>query len=120
MTERLLLDEHYSPAIAAALSERGFDVVAVGGHADLAGKPDAALIEWAAAADRRIVTENIKDFVPLTEAARSAGQPVARLLLVSSRRFPRGRGRIGSIVDALEAWLGRPIPPGHADQEWFA
>ncbi len=37
---KLLLDEMWSPAIAAALRERGHDVVAVAERSDLRGKPD--------------------------------------------------------------------------------
>ncbi|MDR1189644.1 MAG: DUF5615 family PIN-like protein [Bifidobacteriaceae bacterium] len=120
MTERLLLDEHYSPVIATVLRERGFDVRAVAVDPDLVGQPDATLITVAAAAQRRIVTENVKDFVPLTDAARQAGQPTARLLLVSPKRFPRGEDRIGPMARALDEWLRRPTPAGHADQEWLA
>ncbi|MDR1294140.1 MAG: DUF5615 family PIN-like protein [Bifidobacteriaceae bacterium] len=120
MTEQLLLDEHYSPVIAKTLRERGFDVRAVSADADLRGQPDARLIALAAADDRRIVTENVKDFVPLTEIARADGQGAARLLLVSPRRFPRGNERIGLMIIALETWLLHPTAPSRTDQEWLA
>ncbi len=106
MTERMLLDEHYSDAMAVALRARGHDVVAVVAHPDLRGASDPEVFRWAAEARRRVVTENIKDFRPLLIAALHADAPAASLLLVPPRRFPRGRGdRTATIVGALDTWL---------------
>lgn len=104
MTVRLLLDEHYSDVIAVVLRERGHDVVSVVADAGLRSSSDAELFRWAADAGRRIVTENIKDFRPLLMAAMGSGEPVASLLLVPPRRFPRGRGA-APMIAALTEWL---------------
>lgn len=116
----LLLDEHYASEIAEALRSRGHDVVAVVSEAHLRSQFDANLFRWAAVAGRRIVTENSKDLRPLLAAAYDSGGPVARLLCVSPRRFPRGDGRrTAVIVDALGAWLEAPDVRTRPDEDWL-
>jgi hypothetical protein len=63
--ESLLLDEMFSPALAATLAGEGFDVLAVAGHRLLASLSDPQIALWAAHSDRRVVTENVRDFAPL-------------------------------------------------------
>ncbi|MGX1793595.1 DUF5615 family PIN-like protein [Microbacterium sp. NPDC055312] len=106
MTERLLLDENYGEAIAAALRALGHDVVSVVADDALRAATDAVVFASAAAEGRRVVTENIKDFRPLLVTALGRGEAFAPLLLVSPRRFPRGSGdRAAAITAALAAWL---------------
>lgn len=120
MTTRLLLDEHYSEAIAVALRDLGHDVVSVVAHADLRGANDPDVFRHAAEAGRRIVTENIKDFRPLLLQAAASGAPVAPLLLVPPRRFPRGRGdRTAVIAAVLHAWLARPDADARPVEDWL-
>jgi len=108
VTIRLLLDEHYSADIATALQDLGHDVLAVVADPELRGASDPELYRHAAANDRRIVTENVKDFRPLLLRAVATGAPVAPLLLVPPRRFPRGRGdRTAAITAALRGWIER-------------
>jgi predicted nuclease of predicted toxin-antitoxin system len=120
MTARLLLDEHYAEDIAAALRSTGHDVVATVSDAELRGTSDPELFHHAAEKDRRIVTENIKDFRPLLLQAIATGSPTAPLLLVPPRRFPRGRGdRTAVIVTALRAWLDHPDAPRRPVEDWL-
>lgn len=120
MTVPLLLDEHYSQAIAAALSAQGHDVLAVVSSSDLRGSSDPELFRWAAANGRRLVTENVKDFRPLLMEALAAGTAFAPLLLVPPRRFPRGRGdRTAVIVAAIHAWLVRPDAKRRPAEDWL-
>jgi len=120
MTVGLLLDEHYSEMIAAALREQGDDVVAVVSDPDLRGASDAEVFRFAAGQGRRIVTENIKDFRPLLLKAAASGTDAAPLLLVPPRRFPRGRGdRTAAIVVALHAWLTRPDVAERPVEDWL-
>ena len=105
MSRALLLDEHYAPRLALELRERGHDVVAL---LDLPGGPalaDPEVFALAAQAGRRVVTENVRDFRPLLVAALESGRPVAPLLLVPARRFPRDRARSTVLVEALLLWL---------------
>ena len=121
MTARLLLDEHYSAEIAYRLRADGHDVLAVAASAELRAQSDAEIFRRAAAQDRRIVTENIKDFRPLLIRAYQEGTPVAQLLLVSPKRFPRGTGdRAHAIIAALAAWLRRPDVLERPDEDWLA
>ncbi len=121
MTARLLLDEHYSDAIAAALRAAGHDVVASVADAELRGASDPELFQHAVAHRRRIVTENVKDFRPILLQAVGAAGPVAPLLLVSPRRFPHGRGdRTTTIVMALRAWLDRADTERRPLEDWLA
>lgn len=121
MTERLLLDEHYGEAIAAALRELGHDVVSVVADDTLRAASDAVVFASAAAEGRRVVTENIKDFRPLLLAALGRGESsFASLLLVSPRRFPRGSGdRAAVITAALAAWLEGVDAGSRPVEDWL-
>ena len=110
---RLLLDEMFSPAIAAELRQLGHDVIAVADRPDLRSKPDPEIFAWASAEKRWLLTENVKDFRPIMLRALPAGAPGCGLLFTSSRAFPRSRKNPGPLIRALDAWLtaGRPAPP---------
>jgi predicted nuclease of predicted toxin-antitoxin system len=110
---RLLLDEMFSPAIAAEFRALGHDVVAVADRPDLRSKSDEEIFAWASAEKRWLLTENVKDFRPSMLRALSAGAPGCGLLFTSSRAFPRSRKNPGSLIRALDAWLtaGPPAPP---------
>jgi predicted nuclease of predicted toxin-antitoxin system len=110
---RLLLDEMFSPAIAAELRQLGHDVMAVADRPDLRSKSDEEIFAWASAEKRWLLTENVKDFRPIMLRALPAGAPGCGLLFTSSRAFPRSRKNPGSLIRALDAWLttGPPAPP---------
>lgn len=110
--ESLLLDEMFSPALAASLRGEGFDVVAVAGHPLLAAAPDREVAAWAVGEQRRVVTENVRDFLPLL-----ATEPSLRLLLTSSRRYARSRSNPGPLLQALRGWLGADLD--RAPSEWL-
>ena len=110
--EPLLLDEMFAPMLADRLRAAGFDVIAVAGHLTLAAASDEEVMRWAGAQGRRLVTENVKDFQPLVQLASERGEPIARMLYTSSRRFPRTRHNPGPLLDALCRWLSQPA--GHA------
>lgn len=103
---KLLLDEMHAAAVASALRARSFDVVAVTEHADLRGTADADLLVWAAAHDRAIVTENVRDFVPLAQQWAATGRDHAGLVVTNPRRFDRATlAYPDTLIDALAAWL---------------
>jgi predicted nuclease of predicted toxin-antitoxin system len=110
---RLLLDEMFSPAIAAELRERGHDVIAVADRPDLRAKSDEEIFAWASMEARWLLTENVKDFRPIMLRALPGGPPGCGLLFTSSRAFPRSRKNPGPLINALHAWLtaGPPAPP---------
>ncbi len=102
---RLLLDEHYSPEIARQLRTRGHDVVAVAERADLVGLGDDELLRRMAQEQRAILTNNVKDFVPLSSRAALERDDHFGLLLTSDKSMPRRNDAIGRVVDALDAFL---------------
>ncbi|MGH4008370.1 MAG: DUF5615 family PIN-like protein [Pseudonocardiaceae bacterium] len=111
--EPLLLDEMFAPKLADRLRAEGFDVVAVARHATLAAASDEEVMQWAAVQGCRLVTENVKDFQPLVQLAAERGDPVARMLYTSNRRFPRTRRNPSPLLEALCQWLKQPA--GHAE-----
>jgi predicted nuclease of predicted toxin-antitoxin system len=110
---RFLLDEMFSPAVAAELRVLGHDVIAVADRPDLRSKSDEEVFAWASADERWLLTENVKDFRPIMLRALQAGTPGCGLLFTSSRAFPRSRKNPGPLIRALHAWLtaGPPAPP---------
>ncbi len=94
-------------------------MVAVAGHTTLAAASDEEVMRWAAAHGRRLVTENVKDFQPLAQYASERGEPVARMLYTSNRRFPRTRRNPSPLLDALRPWLNQPA--GHVGPvDWLS
>lgn len=102
---RLLLDEMYSPSVAAALRRRGYDVQSVKERSDLVGLDDEPILLTAAAERRALVTENIRDFMPLVERLPSEGQRHYGVLFTSRRSLLRARAAIGLHVRALDRYL---------------
>lgn len=102
---KLLLDEHYSPEIARQLRSRAHDVVAVAERADLVGLSDEYLLRLMVQERRAIMTNNVKDFVPLTIRAALDGDDHYGLLLTSDKSMPRSIDAIGRVVDALDEFL---------------
>ena len=107
---RLLLDEHFSVKIAQQLRRRGHDVVAVGEFC--AGERDEALLEIATREGRVLLTNNVRDFMPLARRWGEAGQDHSGLIFTSDSSMPRGKGGLGMYVRVLARWLERH--PGEA------
>ena len=116
---RLLLDEMFSPAIAAELCELGHDVIAVADRPDLRAKSDEEIFAWASAERRWLLTENVKDFRPIMLRVLSAGSPGCGLLFTSSRAFPRSRKNPGPLINALHAWLTDGPPASPVTESWL-
>jgi predicted nuclease of predicted toxin-antitoxin system len=116
---RLLVDEMFSPTIAAELRALGYDVIAVADHADLRSKSDEEIFAWASAERRWLLTENVKDFRPIMLRALQAGSPGCGLLFTSSRAFPRSRKNPGPLIRALHAWLAAGPPPPPVTESWL-
>jgi hypothetical protein len=117
---RLLLDEMFSPEIAAELVKRGHDVVAVAADPGLAGLPDEQVLEWATDQGRCLVTENVKDFEVLRRRYAAQGLTHSGLLYSGPRRFPRNRRFVGALVVALDEMLVAGQLPGPDEVGWLA
>ena len=109
---RLLLDEHYSPAIAEGLRRRGQDVISIHERPDLAGLEDFQLFPRLAPERLAILTENWADYREEMRKAAAAGRDHYGVLFTSRRRLPRGKGTIGLYVRILGDFLDR-----HADED---
>lgn len=102
---RLLLDEHYSPAIAEQLRQRGHDVVSVDERDDLRSSSDAELFAAARAERRALVTNNVVDFAPLVREATIQSEPHFGVVFTSDRSLPRAKRTIGRFVELLDELL---------------
>jgi len=116
---RLLLNEMFSPALAAELRELGHDVIAVADRPDLRSKSDEEVFAWARAETRWLLTENVKDFRPIMLRALQAGPLTCGLLFTSSRSFPRSRKNPGPLIRALHAWLTSEPPTPPVTESWL-
>jgi hypothetical protein len=118
---RLLLDEHFSPAIADQLRRRGHDVLAVAAVRELRHLEDAEALTWAVAKHRAVVTEDAADYLALHRLRLSRGEHHYGILFTNARRFPRSRRGIGKLVRVLDNLL-RNLPADEAlraDVRWL-
>lgn len=104
---RLVLDEHYSQAIAVGLRERGRDVVSVHERPDLEGLKDPQLFPLLTGERRAILTENWADYQQEMRKAAQAGREHYGVLFTSRKRMPRSRQTIGLYIRILDDVLGR-------------
>ena len=117
---RLLLDEMHAPAVAVALAEAGFDVVATAADPSLRGSGDADLLDHAAATGRALVTENVGDFSVLTAGRAVDGEPHAGLIFTNPSRFNRATiAYPGNLIAALRTFLDDPPISGDSWTQWL-
>lgn len=100
---KLVLDEHLSPKIAEELRRAGHDVVAAA-EVGLRQQPDGAIMAWAVAEDRAVVTANYDDFRALHRLYLNRGERHAGIVLVP-RRFSLAEAGFGRLIAALEELL---------------
>ncbi|HEY3882281.1 MAG TPA: DUF5615 family PIN-like protein [Trebonia sp.] len=99
----ILLDEMFSPAIAAELAARGIDCRAVAADTLLRALSDLEIFEAGLLENRVIVTNNVADFESLRRARDAAGGQLPALVYTSDFTFPRTRAYVSRMVSALEA-----------------
>jgi Domain of unknown function (DUF5615) len=116
---RLVLDEMFSPALAATLRDLGHDVIAVAERSDLRAMTDGELFAWAGSEHRWLLTENVRDVRPILLHAVQAGSAVIGVLFTSSRVFPRSRKNLGPLTRALDSWLRAGPPDAPLAEDWF-
>jgi hypothetical protein len=117
---RLLLDEMFSPVIAAALREPGCDVTSIAEQPALGAMTDEEVFALAAAQGRWLLTENVKDFQPILQHSLQAATPIAGLVFTSSRAFPRSRKNPVPLIDAIHIWLTTGPPPPPLTEDWLS
>lgn len=102
---KLLLDEQFPPDIARRLRERGHDVIAVGERPDLISAEDETLLALSAAEKRALLTNNVRDFVPIATRWAGDGRTHYGLVFVSDRTPKRSHNTIGAHVRAIDRLL---------------
>jgi predicted nuclease of predicted toxin-antitoxin system len=119
---KLLLDEQFPPDIAKRLRERDHDVVAVCERPDLISAEDETLLTLSTAEKRALLTNNVRDFVPIVTRWVGEGRSHYGLLLVSDRTLKRSRKTIGAYVRAIDRALHEhPVQDALRDQiRWLA
>jgi hypothetical protein len=102
---KLLLDEMFSPLVAAELRDRSHDAVAITERHEWKALSDPDVVELARTEQRAVVTANVRDFRPLhAEPVAAAGKGHAGMVFVPAS-FRLTRTATGQIVAALEAQL---------------
>jgi hypothetical protein len=101
--DALLLDEMFSPAIAAQLAKRGIDCRAVAADVLLRAQSDLEIFDTGLLEGRVIVTNNVPDFESLRRARDAFGGELPGLIYTSDLTFPRTKAYVPRLVAALEA-----------------
>jgi len=116
-----VLDEMYTPVIAAQLRARGHDADAVTERAELRALADADLFALAQTEQRAVVTEDIADLSIVADDHDQRGQAHHGLIFADPSRYPRGNPRtIGRMVTELDRLLGeRPETSPTSMRHWL-
>lgn len=101
---KLLLDEMYTPEIAAQLRRRKHDVEAISGSPHT-GISDPQVVALAASQRRALLTNNVRDFMVVHGEFLKAGEHHFGLLFTDDGSMPRGTGTIGFYVQSLDEFL---------------
>jgi hypothetical protein len=115
----LVLDEMFSPVIAAALRDLGHELVAIAERRELRAMTDDELFAWATARGWWLLTENVKDSRPILLRALQSGVPCTGILYASGRSFPRSRKNPGPLTEALHHWLETGPPDTPLTEDWL-
>lgn len=110
---KLLLDEMFSPVVAAELRARGHDAVAIKEHDEWQSLSDPEVVALARAEQRAIVTANLRDFRPLHAELVAAGAEGHAGMVLVPTNVRLTRAATGQIVAALEVRLAEY--PGDED-----
>jgi hypothetical protein len=92
---RLLLDEHYTDAIAEQLRAAGHDAESVSQRG----------LELCDRESRALLTNNVRDFIPLSRDWAAGGREHAGLIFTSDISLPRHKGTVGRYVELLSTLM---------------
>jgi Domain of unknown function (DUF5615) len=117
--DALLLDEMFSPAIAAGLTSRGIDCLAVAADPLLRAQSDLEIFDTALRDGRVVVTSNVPDFESLRRARGASGGEIPGLICTSDLTFPRTRSYVSRLVTALETAAAGHDAARHGGVLWL-
>jgi hypothetical protein len=117
--DSLLLDEMFSPAIAASLVDRGIDCGAVAARPVLRSLDDRDVIEAALDEGRILVTNNVRDFERLRRQREASAVAAPGLIYTSDDAFPRSRAFLSRISAALEDAARRQLVTAYGGVMWL-
>jgi hypothetical protein len=117
--DALLLDEMFSPAIAAELTARGVDCRAVAADPLLRAHSDLEIFDTALLEGRVIVTNNVPDFESLRRARDAFGTEVPPVIYTSDPTFPRTKAYVPRLVSALETAAANHAARSHGGVRWL-
>jgi Domain of unknown function (DUF5615) len=115
----LLLDEMFSPAIAAGLTTLGIDCLAVAADSLLRAQSDLEIFDRALLEGRVIVTNNVPDFESLRRAREAVGGEIPALIYTSDLTFPRTRSYVSRLITALATAATTHAPSRHGGVRWL-
>lgn len=99
---RLLLDENVTPDLGAALRERGFDAVHVE-DLDLKHRDDDVVFAVAVREGRTVLTQNVRDFMPIVQAYDERGVHHPGLIVTPQRSLRDMLARVLPLLSARTA-----------------
>jgi predicted nuclease of predicted toxin-antitoxin system len=103
---RLLLDEMNSWRVAAELRQRGHDVVAVKrDRPELESRADPTILEAAAAEQRAVVTNNVRDYRVAHERMGARGDDHYSIVYTYDDTLPRNKAAFSLWVSSLQEFL---------------
>lgn len=84
------------------------------------GISDDVLMQLAASGQRGLLTNNVRDFMPLAQAWAAAGLTHYGLVFTSDSKWPRAKNTIGRFVTALDAFMdARPTGDAMLNSIWW-
>jgi predicted nuclease of predicted toxin-antitoxin system len=102
---KLLVDEMYDPEIAEALRALGHDVVHASERAESKSAGDETIFSIAQDERRVIVTNNVRDFMPIVNRALQGDAVFHGIVLTNDKSLPRTKSNTGTIATLLHALL---------------
>jgi len=103
---KLLLDEMNSWRVAAELRQRGYDVVAVKrDRPGLESRTDPTILEAAAAEQRAVVTNNVRDYRVAHERMRARGDDHYGIIYTYDDTLPRNKAGFSLWVSTLQTFV---------------
>lgn len=103
---KLALDHHFPGPIAPGLRDRGHDVMAAI-EVEWHEFEDPVLFEHCVEHGRALLTNNVRDFVPIIGEWGAEGRSHAGLILTNDSSWPRTLENASRFIDALDAVMSR-------------